>query len=1268
MMEAHLYALHDCMWMVLEDGPLKIQMENPERNLATPDVVQYIPKPKEKWDDRDCKKHNLDNVAKAAIFKTLDPITFSKIKHLKTAMEIWQGLGKLCEGSEDLRKQKIEVLLEKFKGFKMLPGESFDMLDERFHKILNDLASLNHVLSPKEKNVRLLRSLPTEWYTKATAMEEGRNLENYTVQGLLDELRTYEHELKKKKEEQVTPFPTALMTTPRVPSSEGTCPRSCDTPSSSQPSSSKMENYDEKFAMMVKQFRKFKKFFKKADSVRRPTKGKPQVSDSPPESYLCYNCRKPGHWKSACPYPKVEKYGERERNEKQKKAMVAAESDESSSSSSDEESLVCMERRVEKSNHEDRWTMSEDDTLCLMAKDDADQEVTSQTSCSSSYESIPTSENLFDQFKKMMVDFEEINLKHSSLTEENKLLSEENLKLTEGRKSQLNEITQLKTENESLSEKEAAKYPGVWYLDSGCSRHMTGDASLLSNLIPYDGPRVTFGGSNDFSLTKGLGNLVYKGLTIQAVSYVEGLNYNLLSISQFCDKGYSLEFCKDMASLKNISTNKVILTGKRIRNIYEVMWDNVKEACLISKGGTKVKLSQKKLGEKLRLPNSGVEVGKFPVKNLDWNIIGISGQIPSGPAKKADLNNDYKLILELVIACLECGSGGHADDITQERAFIINALIAKTKINWAAHFFNSISKHLGKPNQKYLCQGLYLGHILESMGIASKGKKESSSDNVPLIHMAKTAKRKQVVSPSPSVEAQNLALICLEEEEEVSDHGELQRKKKRKINSSSTSGIVNPDELKEKETAEETSVQNRSPQQPWKVGNSEEQLLDWDQQLKNEKIIKKCLGIPVNHNCEDILNDYWVWQKNPEDLHMEYLANTPVSDCEAYDEDTAVFKPVFSKATEDQMALTSEEIAGLEATAEDFPIFPETSPAFEIVLTETVQEKAASPPQEQNQEATEEEEFQRLIQSQVLEILTTPCEISNQTQLEILEKSAEIPEQSAILETMEKAVEVQRHSGKVEKESQMAEVEVSQTPIAIFEEPNEAEDSDSLSRYISNFALDEAEGESERTLKVTDEEDVQEDAESLPLQLFQRTSSPHQKVQGLIESALASQHASFRQEIELMEAKHTQLIEKSEEKHSADLKEISKSVEKTLEIISLLSKTVSNTMEIYTSDSQLQFNEFNKVKEQIANVTVGLQKQMSLLQMDIRSALAIASANQHLSSSGLDGTEFIGAVADHFSDATQSEERRENLKRIKELCGNMQGISEVAGSSKRKRN
>ncbi|VFQ70847.1 unnamed protein product [Cuscuta campestris] len=598
----------------------------------------------------------------------------------------------------------------------------------------------------------------------------------------------------------------------------------------------------------------------------------------------------------------------------------------------------------------------------------------------------------------------------------------------------------------------------------------------------------------------------------------------------------------------------------------------------------------------------------------------------------------------------------------------------------------------------------------------------------------------------------------------------------------------------EKEVHQVHSLPNSSPQsqtddadnqfwqlyydwRAWKVGNSAEQLLGWDQQLKNEKIIKKCLGLPVNHSCEQILDDDWVWQRNYEDLHLEYLATTPVSEFEVDDEDPSVYKPIFSKATEDQMILTSEAQADLETTAKDFPIFLETSPAFVTVLPEADQENVASTPLEQNQEASEEE-IQQPLQSQVLEIRTTPCEISNQPELEIPEKSGEILEQSTPLEMNEvqekQAVEIQRNSTETEKEVQMAPLEAPETPVAVFEEQNEGEERDSLSRDISNFILDEAEEESERTLRIIDEEDVQEDVESLPMQLFQRTSSSHQvtnfhfhsssiptlpdevpetwtkKVQVLIESALASQHASFRQEIEQMEAMHNKLIEKSEEKHSSDLKEISKSGHKTLEIISLLSNSLSDTMETYASDSYLQLKEVNKIREQIANVTVSLQKQMSLLQMDIRAALAVSSANQvvtkdylkiiidnqkeahrlfrhfstssgnckmevilqqhspslipelpitvkegevsyipshlnmtdlileaqrnnpensaqHLSSSELDGTEAIGTIVSHFSNDAQTEERRNNIRRIKELCGNMQGISEIAGSSKRRK-
>ncbi|VFQ71277.1 unnamed protein product [Cuscuta campestris] len=1170
-----------------------------------------------KVDDRDhqattCKKHNLDNVAKAAIFKTLDPITFSKIKHLKTAMEIWQGLGKLCEGSEDLRKQKIEVLLEKFKGFKMLPGESFDMLDERFHKILNDLASLNHVLSPKEKNVRLLRSLPTEWYTKATAMEEGRNLENYTVQGD-GEACSSTTIPKDSPDPSVVPKSTAkaAIKVAKV----GAKAMGDGVPASNQ----KLQQPKEKKSLNGKQpgtvgdddqlvgtsstpthieeavQANSKVGASNTEKGNKPTgaakKADETTTENPPKKAPWrikldkQREEKPGHWKSACPYPKVEKYGERERIEKKKKAMVAAESDESSSSSSDEEALVCMERRVEKSNHEDRWTMSEDDTLCLMAKDDADQEVTSQTSCSSSYESIPTSENLFDQFKKMMKDFEEINLKHTSLTEENKLLSEENLKLTESRKSQLNEITQLKTENESLSEKVKSLNKELGILKS---------QEAVNKLLETTKHKGRKGLGFDSSISK----------RKEKTTFIPPKPTAKPNKTKGKEKEKPTEVPKkDMASLKNISTNEVILTGKRIRNIYEVIWSDVKEACLISKVNHNCEQILDDYWVWQRNPED---------LHLEY--------LANTPVSDSEADDEDLAVFKSVF------SKDTEDQVvfTSEAQGVLEA---------AAEDFQTL------PETSHVSE-MVLTEVVEEK--ATSPPQEQNQE---------TAEEEEF---QPLIQSQGLEILTTPCE------------------------ISNPTEIEISEKSAETP--EHTAKKSGKLSTASIQLrTGW------------------NRIC-----------RNPEDLHLEYLANTPVSDCEADDEDTAVFKPVFSKATEDQVALTSE------ATAEDFQTFPETSPALEtetspafqetshaseMVLTEVVQEKATPPSKEQNQETADEEEFQPLIQSQVLEILTTPCAISNPTEIEIPEKSAEIPEQSALPETMEQAVEAQRNSGEAAKEAQMAELEVSETQVAILEEENTAEERDSLSRDISNFAL-ETEGESERTLKVTDEEDVQEDAESLSMQLFQKTPSSHQvtnfhfhssstpalpdeipeiwtkKVQGLIGSALASQHASFRQEIEQMEVRHTQLIEKSEGKHSVDLKEISKSVQKTLEIISLLSETVvtkdylkviiDNQKEAYKLFRLIGANFGNRKMEvilqqhspsPIPQLPIAIKEgEVSYIPSHLNLTNLILEAQQRnpensaqlLSSSGLDGTEVIRTVVDHFSNDAQSEERRENLRRIKE--------------------
>ena len=71
----------------------------------------------------------------------------------------------------------------------------------------------------------------------------------------------------------------------------------------------------------------------------------------------------------------------------------------------------------------------------------------------------------------------------------------------------------------------------LWYLDSGCSRHMTGDRSLFKVFESKKGGNVTFGDGNK-SQIKGKGIISLPRLPdIANVLYIEGLRVNLLSIS-----------------------------------------------------------------------------------------------------------------------------------------------------------------------------------------------------------------------------------------------------------------------------------------------------------------------------------------------------------------------------------------------------------------------------------------------------------------------------------------------------------------------------------------------------------------------------------------------------------------------------------------------------------------------------------------------------------------------------------------------------------------
>ncbi|GJR87045.1 hypothetical protein Tco_0211056 [Tanacetum coccineum] len=81
----------------------------------------------------------------------------------------------------------------------------------------------------------------------------------------------------------------------------------------------------------------------------------------------------------------------------------------------------------------------------------------------------------------------------------------------------------------------------LWYLDSGCSKHMTGDRSQLTNFVNKFLGTVKFRNDHVAKIL-GYGDYQIRNVTILRVYYVEGLGHNLFSVGQFCDSNLEVAF------------------------------------------------------------------------------------------------------------------------------------------------------------------------------------------------------------------------------------------------------------------------------------------------------------------------------------------------------------------------------------------------------------------------------------------------------------------------------------------------------------------------------------------------------------------------------------------------------------------------------------------------------------------------------------------------------------------------------------------------------
>ena len=80
-------------------------------------------------------------------------------------------------------------------------------------------------------------------------------------------------------------------------------------------------------------------------------------------------------------------------------------------------------------------------------------------------------------------------------------------------------------------------------MDNGASRHMTGSLALLYDVKAINGSYVGFAGNQGGKIV-GQGKLTNGIISFDKVNYIVELTNNLLSISQICDKDFSVHFTK----------------------------------------------------------------------------------------------------------------------------------------------------------------------------------------------------------------------------------------------------------------------------------------------------------------------------------------------------------------------------------------------------------------------------------------------------------------------------------------------------------------------------------------------------------------------------------------------------------------------------------------------------------------------------------------------------------------------------------------------------
>ncbi|XP_070054604.1 uncharacterized protein [Nicotiana tomentosiformis] len=618
------------LWDVIYDGPFI-----PMKTIGEPAVT--VPKYRKEYNDVDRKAIEKNFRAKKIPVCGIGPDEYNRISACQSAKEIWEALQTAHEGTTQVKQSKINMLTTEYELFKMKDDESIQDMHTRFTSIINELHSLGEII-PRNKLVRKIISvLPDSWERKVNVITEAKDLQKLTIDELIGNLKTYE--IKKKKDHERKEHKREKNLVLKTENNE-----------------SSSEDVD-----MVYLTKRFQKMVCKNGGIpKKGSSSKPRgydlchkygkpghfIKDCPllKQDQYKHNIDKTVK-RNPVPNKRFKRKEVADNVVKQTLAAWGDSSiefgeDDAQDNDDDEINFLDVQKNLKSYskkklislgnilidayhnliNDKNALTIelgevqNERDDLVVVV---ADLKETIKNLVKEKSILIKKAENIENERDDLLVVIMDLKEIIEELKKGNSFGTVQKGKEVASRSSGskgkrlptihiasmlLSLITGFAlTVATYVTLKKTGAVKGSnqkWYMDSGCSKHMTGSIDDFLPLKALQGGSVSFSnGKKGYIL--GVGRLG-KSLThsIENVYYVNGLKYGLLSVFQICDKGNKVEFVSKVCTVTNLVTGEVVLMAKRYKNIYVVDFESLQNGDLtcLSAFDDDVELWHKKLG------------------------------------------------------------------------------------------------------------------------------------------------------------------------------------------------------------------------------------------------------------------------------------------------------------------------------------------------------------------------------------------------------------------------------------------------------------------------------------------------------------------------------------------------------------------------------------------------------------------------------------------------------------------------------------------------